>query len=124
METTVFSIDNANDLHTLSKFLRHIDTQRAMGKLVGAVELAIGAYQGEMEYSFIMLSVDYNKHVKDSGYVDNQECIMLVSSDIRQPVLLEKIATGERAKLGKLYVGKGNGDFTYKTSTGEYFHVK
>lgn len=123
MELTVFSIDKGSDLHTLAKFLRHVDTQQAMGKLMGPVQLAIGSWQGVLEHSFIMLSEDFKRHIKGSGYVSSQDCVLLISSDTRQPVILKDLQSGERVKLGKLRGGKGPSDFTYALSTGEYFHV-
>ena len=89
MQYTIFSIDNAQDMRIMARFLRHVDTQAAMQKMTGRMLPLIGSWQGVMENSFIMLTVDYDKHVRHSGYVDNQECILHVPSDSRQPSVLE-----------------------------------
>jgi hypothetical protein len=64
MEMIVFSIDKAHDLHTQAKFLRHLSNRKAMGEMLGEVQLCIGKYEGVLEPSFLMLSVDFNKHVR------------------------------------------------------------
>lgn len=72
MKYVLFSIDNWNDTHTLAKFLRHIDTQRASSLMKGQMQMLIGSYQGTPELSFIMLTEDFDEWVIGSGYVDNQ----------------------------------------------------
>ena len=88
MERVVFSIDNCGDIHTLAKFTRHLDTQRALTDLPGGVAIAVGEWEGKGEISFNLSLSDYNKHVKNSGYVDNQECILLVPTLSKQPLFL------------------------------------
>jgi hypothetical protein len=80
----VFSIDNVNDVHVLAKFLRHVDTARAMNRMQGGIQQCIGMYNGLLEVSFIMREDDFNEHVKPFGFTDNQECVLhIVGSDMQ-----------------------------------------
>ena len=84
MKYTIFSIDSANDLHTLAKFTRRLDEKRALGKLHGNVVMCVGSYKGQLEYSFLMLTRDYFDFVHTSGYVGNQESVLRVSECNKQ----------------------------------------
>jgi len=76
MHYVIFSVEN--DLHTRAKFLRHIDTQRAMGYLKGNMVMCIGAYKGVLEDSFILCVEDFDKFVRNSVYLYNQESVLHV----------------------------------------------
>jgi hypothetical protein len=76
MHHVIFSIDNVSDLHTKAKFLRYVDTLRAMNVLKGNVKLCIGMYKGILEDSFIVRGDDFDKHIRLSGYVDKHESIL------------------------------------------------
>lgn len=78
MHYVIFSIDNVSDLHTKAKFLRHIDTQNALGYLKGNMVLCIGCYKGILEDSFLLRSDDFDKWVRNSGYVNGQESVLHV----------------------------------------------
>lgn len=86
MECTLFSIDNGHDIRTMKRFLRHVDTLTAMDLLVGDVIPCVGYWEDQLEDSFIMLSVDYEK-VKD--FTKNQVAVVLIPSDPRQPCILD-----------------------------------
>jgi len=73
MSYMIFSIDNVFEVHTLAKFLRYIDTLKHSSQLEGNMELCIGSWEGKLEYSFIMLTSDFQKYVVPLGWVDNQE---------------------------------------------------
>ena len=79
----IFAIDNDNDMHTISKFLRHVDTQKAMGKMKGTMKPCIGSYKGQLEQSYIMCEEDFVVHVNRSGYVDNQESFLVLEEGHR-----------------------------------------
>jgi len=89
LEHVIFSIDNVDDLHTQAKFFRWVDTLRAMEKLTGTVHSCIGSYDGNLERSFMMLAVDFDKHIVNSEYVKNQACFLRVPGDQRQPCVLQ-----------------------------------
>ena len=78
MHYVIFSIDNVSDLHTKAKFLRYVDTLRAMNILKGNMMLCIGMYDGVLEDSFIIRGDDYNSHIRLSGYLKEQECVLHV----------------------------------------------
>ncbi len=73
----VFAIDNGHDLHTMAKFLRHVDTQRALSKLT-FFKQAIGFFEGKYEHSFIMLEKDFEEFVKPLDFVKGQKCFLYI----------------------------------------------
>lgn len=78
MHYVIFSIDNVSDLHTKAKFLRYVDTLRAMNYLKGTMKLCIGSYNGILEDSFIIRGDDFERYIRSSGYLDNQESLLHV----------------------------------------------
>ena len=78
MHYVIFSIDKAWDLHTKAKFLRYIDTQRALGELKGNMVLCIGSYKGVLEDSFILRADDFDRFVRQSPYISGQESVLHV----------------------------------------------
>jgi len=128
LEKTVFAIDDNIDTHTVAKFLRHVDTHRAMGRLKGAVVHCIGSWTDDegwthLEPSFMMDSEDYNAFVVNSGYVDNQLCVLKVPGDTRQPCSL-RFKNGYRQALGPMRETKSPhkaDSWTYVQETGKYF---
>lgn len=86
MECTLFSIDNGQDIRTMKRFLKHVDTLLAMDLLVGDVIPCIGYWEGQLEDSFIMLSVDYEKV---QSWTKNQDAVVIIPSDPRQPCTLD-----------------------------------
>lgn len=125
LETVIFSIDKAHDLHQQARFLRYLDTVRAMGGLRGHVGSCVGSYKGVLERSYMIPLVDFNNHVRDSGYVSQQESFLHVPGDVRQPCVLE-YSDGSRESLGAMrQVTKDKvGDYdawTYVEATGHYF---
>jgi hypothetical protein len=117
MDYVIFSIDNDYDLHTKAKFLREMDTLRAMGKLEGNVSLAIGSYEGALEDSYIVTEADFHTHIKDSLFVANQKTFLYVGGDRRMPYLLVNKG-GEVLKTGRLvskdYVPTFVENYTYR----------
>jgi len=77
-EYVVFAIDNDGDLHTNAKFLRYVDERVALQKMEGTMKLCIGSYLGHIERSYIVTFSDFVRHIMNSGYVDNQESIMVL----------------------------------------------
>lgn len=96
----IFSIDRVDNTHTLAKFLRHIDTQNALGNMVGMMVHCIGAYKGKLEQSFLMRREDYTKHVAKSGYIDAQESVLFIHGESQDARL--HYLSGYNFELGKL----------------------
>ena len=116
-EQVIFAIDNDEDLHTSAKFLRYLDTLKALGKLKGNVSLGIGSYLGVLERSYMMRAVDFDKHVAHTIYLRGQESVLRVPGDTRQPCVLQT-AKGSTLNVGRMRVCRGNGipnvnDWTY-----------
>ena len=126
LERVIFSIDQPHDLHVQAKFLRHLDTARAMDQLMGPVTLCIGSYQGVLEPSYMMLRIDFNKIVKPTEYIRDQESILTVPGDARQPCTLEylqedrKLGLGPLRKVSEEQLPHYDG-WTYILQTGKYF---
>lgn len=75
----IFAIDNDKDFHTVAKFTRFLDTQRALGKLRYTPKIGIGSFEGVLEQSYMMCYNDYYEFVAESGYVDNQYCVLVLN---------------------------------------------
>lgn len=84
MKYTIFVIDNHTSLRVMARFLRFVDELRAMGKTNGKVLQCVGSWGGVLEPSFICRTDDFEKHFKDSGYLDQQGCFLQVSECNKQ----------------------------------------
>ena len=127
-EKVIFAIDNNTDLHTMAKFARLMDTKRAIGDLQGSVVIAIGMWEGFMEQAYIVNASDYYAIVEPSGYVDNQECVLMVPGDTRQPCTLT-YKDGRREPLGSMIEiphtkAKEADGWTFIPKTGKYYTCK
>lgn len=127
MTKIIFSIDNPHDLHQQAKFLRHLDTQRALGKLEGVVRLAIGSYEGALEPAFVMDEIDFDNHVWGSDYFKGQECFLRVVGSSGLAFLRYTDPDKPRQSLGMFRcVGKDAPHplvpgWTYFLDTGDYW---
>lgn len=95
---TIFSIDNWSDLHTMAKFLRHVDTLRAMNKLKSEVKQGIGMYQGTPEPCWLMRTEDM--HLV-SEYTKDQEAFLEVPFKAKDQTIL-RYRDGSSMRLGVL----------------------
>ena len=77
-EYVIFAIDNDDNVHINAKFLRYVDEREVMGKTKGKMKLCIGSYKGKLERSYIMRWDDFMEHIAESGYVDNQESVLIL----------------------------------------------
>jgi hypothetical protein len=75
----IFAIDNDKDLHTVAKFTRFVDTQRALGALHYNPQIGIGSYESELEQCYMMDYNDYYGLVAESGYVDGQDSVLVLN---------------------------------------------
>ena len=126
LSKVIFSIDNVSDLHTMATFTRFLDTKRAMDKLVGSVTLCVGSYYGELEPSFMMDQVDFDKFIRGTDWIKNQESVLHVPGDVRQPCVLEYQASGRMENIGPMRQISYNfsnylESWTYVPATGKYF---
>lgn len=73
----IFSVDNADNLHSLSKAMRYLDTVQAMD--IGTTIInCVGMCEGKFEVPFICTLDVFNKHVKDCPFVQDQATYLLV----------------------------------------------
>jgi hypothetical protein len=104
----IFSIDNVHDLHTLSKFLHHVDVQRAMQRMQGDMKLCIGAYKGVLEQSFILTEPVFGAFVEGSEFLQGQESVLLIEEGHKGKTyaslhyLSGGVCDGEHVSLGLL----------------------
>jgi hypothetical protein len=84
-EHVLFSIDNWDKLRTSMRFEKYLDMKVATGDCK-PVQKGIGKWRGRFEVSYLMDKRDYNKYVKDTHWVKNQECFAVIPGDVRQPV--------------------------------------
>ncbi len=128
LEKVVFAIDNNSDTHVVAKFMRHIDTYRAMDKLNGPIVHCIGSWKDDegvvhLEPSYMMNAVDYYEVVKAFGFTDKQDCILKVAGDTRQPCTLE-FKDGSQQALGPMTETDQplhHDNWTYVISSNKYF---
>jgi len=123
----IFSIDNCTDVHVLAKFLRHVDTKRALGYMRGEMKLCLESYEGVLEQSFLMRRDDFDAIVQPFGYVDGQECLMVVSGKRMHSWLL--YSDGDVKPLGYLkQVTKDQAlakdAWTYRMDINAYFIIE
>lgn len=121
----IFAIDNNTNTHAVAKFMRHVDTKRALGELQGGLVHCIGYWEGILEPSYMMDERDYRKFVEPMGFTDGQVCIMHVPGDTRQPCTLE-YQDGSTETLHPMHevskdVAKFLNAWTYVQDTGKYF---
>lgn len=127
-EKVIFAIDGNTDTHIVAKFMRLMDTRRALGDLQGRVVQCIGSWtDGDgkvvMEPSYMMDAKDYYQYVQPSGYVDHQDCVLKVPGDTRQPCSLEfqgGLTLGLKP-MKQIDSTDGVTDWTYVVETGRYF---
>ncbi len=123
-----FAIDQGENLRKTKRFLKHIDNAIAMGGCMGAVVSCIGYWDGILENSYIMDERDYNKLVKAMGFVDKQECVLIIPGDVRQNCIL-KYNSGDTEILGPMQQvtaieAKKLDAWTYVQGSRQYFSVK
>lgn len=121
LEKIIFAIDDDKNLHNVAKFLRHVDTQRAMGNIKPVVQ-CIGSWRNYLEKSYMMDLVDYNEYVKPWGWAVQQECVLIVPGDTRQPCTLQ-FASGQTRSVGPMVqTDVPTGNWTYVIETDKYFY--
>ena len=121
LEHVIFAIDDNNSIHAVAKFTRYLDTLRATNKLDGGVTQCIGHWEGDLEVSYLMRKSDYDHYISGRGWTDNQEAVLVVPGDTRQPCTLV-MKDGIIHSVGKMVeITKPVGNWTYVPATGKYF---
>lgn len=126
MNYVLFSIDNVTDTHTLAKFLRHFDTQVAMGKTKGYLIQCIGSYEGNIELSFICNKKDYVDYVVPFGVVRGQDCVIEIKGEdcyLSDNDLIFASYMGVIKQVTKKKAMKSDG-WTYRPDLNSYFVIK
>ena len=122
LEKIIFAIDDDTNVHTVAKFMRHVDTQRAMGRMA-PMQMLIGCYDGVLEKSYMINASDID-HV--NAFIQDQVCVMRVPGDVRQPCCLV-YANGETEVLGAMRevsaaeAIRSHKGWTYSIDQGKYF---
>ncbi len=126
MHYVIFSV--ANDLHTRAKFLRHIDTQRAMDHLKGNMVLCIGATGGVLEDSFILCAEDFNEFVRNSPYLKDQVSVLHVRGERMhcefEFFCMDNKCTGGCMVQVTAQEAFDNGSWTYRPDMNTYWIIK
>ena len=119
----VFSVDDVDDLHSYARALRSLDELRAVGKLKECV-MCVGSYEGAIEPRFMVLAKDFEDHIRGAWYISEQESILRIPGDVRQPCVLEYLSGGLRLTLGKMRESqdiRGADGWTYVIESGKYY---
>jgi len=125
LDYVIFNQD-CDDLHSVAKLIRMMDTQRALdnlGRVTTPVQ-CIGSYKGCLEVSWLVTREDFDKHIRNSGYVDNQESFLHVPYNVKQPCWLEFQEDGTTERLKPMRSGKYEPDsdgWTYRPDTQMYY---
>lgn len=122
MEYALFSIDGVDDTHTLAKFLRHFDTQRALCKTRGPLIHCIGMLDGKLEQSFICHIDDWIEHIVPFGYTKDQEAVITISGP-KQECFIGVDFIGCMVEVSKKKAFKSIG-FTYRPDQDKYWVIK
>ncbi len=97
----LFSIDNVNDVNSLKMFLKYCDNAAVLGH-IKHVQMCVGMWEGVLETSFLMDEDDFDKRVRGTYFVTNQEAFLHVAGDTRQPCFMEDVASGNCVVLGPM----------------------
>ena len=124
-ERVLFSIDNLHDIHEYARAVRKLSEFEVMGRIAEVVP-CIGSFDGYLEPSFMVLAKDFDNVIRDMWFVDEQQTILRVPGDVRQPCVLEYLDSGARISIGPMKnipsSQVGNYDsWTYVSETGLYF---
>lgn len=122
LEQVIFAIDNDANTHTVAKFMRHVDTLRAMGR-IDTVNCLIGCYKGHLERAYMMRADQFHEV---SEYVRGQETILRVPGDSRQPCVLDYLNSEDVVVLGPMrevsaMEALASEAWTYEQNSGKYF---
>jgi hypothetical protein len=127
MDYVIFAIDDNTNTHTVAKFLRHMDTKRAMGELKGNMVHCIGNWEGILEVSYILRRDDYLAHVLPMGFTQDQEAVMVAPTSTRQPASIMSHDLAEHfQELGPVrtiaaHEATPDVAWTFNTMSGKYF---
>ena len=127
MNYVIFAIDNNEDFHNVAKFMRHIDTQKALGKLKGNIVENVGYWEGIMETSYTLREEDYMEFVVSLGYTQNQDCVLVLTDNPRQPAhLADSMTLAFKESVGIIKQisaeeAKASDAWTYNKTSGKYF---
>ena len=86
MPKIIFAIDEQRGMRDRARFLRHLDTLRAMGKLQSEPRTAIGHWVDPdtgvswLEPSYCLDVEDFRDHVLPHGWVNGQKCVLSIGS--------------------------------------------
>lgn len=121
----IFAIDRGWDLHQQAKFLRHMDTMRAMGKLSAHLKCCVGFWEGNPERSYILPIEDYKVYVAPHGWVDNQHSVVRVdeveNADLMWPKLEVKMCSIGRMNKVDADVALKLGAWTFVEEESQYY---
>lgn len=97
----IFSTDGQDSLRGLAKGIHFIDVIAAMRHDVYDIVPVWGMYKGRPELSFACDEPTWERYIKDSPYVQNQESILILNM-VNEKGYLKYLETGEQVYLGKV----------------------
>lgn len=121
----IFAIDKGADLHQQAKFLRHMDTMRALQKMGASPKCCIGYWEGHLERSYILSIDDYRAYVVQHGWTVQQHSVVLVddngNADLMRPDLSARMFNiGRMHKVDADVAGKLEA-WTFVEEEGQYY---
>lgn len=121
----IFAIDNGSNLHEQAKFLRHLDTLRALQKLSAAPKCCVGFWEGQLERSYIIPTEAYRDYVAPQGWVANQHSVVRVddngNADLMHPDLAVRMFNIGRMHKVDADVARKLDAWTFVEEEGQYY---
>lgn len=122
LERIIFAIDDDSNTYNVMKFLKYVSQEQALGRM-GKMQHLIGCYKGTLENSYMILAKDLPKIER---FISNQESILRIPGDLRQPCALEFVSSGDRVSIGVMREVTPTEAlrceaWTYVIETGKYF---
>lgn len=121
----IFAIDNGSSLHQQAKFLRHLDTMRAMGRLSAFPKCGIGFWEGQLERVYVLPIEDYRIYVAQHGWVDGQHSVVRVdaydNADLMRPRLEVRMFNIGRMNKVDADVARRLEAWTFVEEEGQYY---
>lgn len=125
LEHIIFAIDHDTNTHVVSRFLKYVSQEQALQRF-GKLTHLVGCYNGHLECSYMVTAKNWDK-IKQ--FAANQDSILRVPGDTRQPCVLEFLATGNRVSIGQMREVEpldalGQMAWSFNLDTGKYYVCK
>lgn len=92
MSYVIFSIDNENNPMAMNVFMNHIAEVRRVFNTSNLTP-CMGSYKGQKENAFIWHVSDFDRYLRGTAYIQNQESVLHVASGNKMEAYLEYLGS-------------------------------